>query len=114
MKPLIALLCFAAALEPQTAPRTPQFDNPEVKVWKSTLLPNVEFPLHRHDHPRVIVALTSGTIRIVPQNGAAETHQWEAGKAYWLDANPPGQSHVETNIGDKPLEVMVVELEKAK
>ena len=85
-----------------------------MKVWRTTLMPRVVLPAHRHDHPRVIVALTGGTIRIVPSSGAAETHRWEAGKAYWFTANAPGETHVESNIGDKPLEVMVVELEKEK
>lgn len=94
--------------------RVPQFENEDVKVWKSLVLPNAPLAMHRHEHPRVIIALTGGTMKIVEQSGASEAHVWETGKAYWLPANPPGTMHSDVNAGDKPIEVMVVELEKEK
>lgn len=92
--------------------RFPQFDNEDVKVWRSVVLPHAPLTMHRHDHPRVIVPLEGGTMKIVDQNGTSETHVWEAGKAYWLPANPPNTQHADVNARDKPIEVMVVELEK--
>jgi beta-alanine degradation protein BauB len=68
--------------------------------------------MHRHDHPRVIIALSGGTMKIVEKSGSSESHVWETGKAYWLPANPPNTMHADVNAGDKPIEVMVVELEK--
>jgi hypothetical protein len=53
-------------------------------------------------------------MNIVIQGGKTETHQWETGKAYWLPANPPGEMHTDVNAGDKPIEVMVVELKTAR
>lgn len=94
--------------------RIPQFDNDAVKVWKSIVLPHQPLSLHRHDHPRIIVALTSGTMDLVDQSGTVDRHVWEAGKAYWLPAMPPNTLHSDINPGNKPLEVMVVELEKEK
>jgi quercetin dioxygenase-like cupin family protein len=94
--------------------REPQFENAEVKVWKSVVLPHSPLPLHRHEHPRVIIALTGGTMQIVQENGPTETHDWRTGKAYWLPANAPGTRHQDVNVGDKPIEVMVVELQNAK
>lgn len=94
--------------------RFPQFENESVKVWKSTVLPNQPLKMHRHEHPRVIIALTGGTMNIVQQNGPTEKHVWETGKAYWLPSNPPGTMHADVNAGDKPIEVMVVELEHEK
>ena len=70
--------------------------------------------MHRHDHPRVIIALQGGTMKIVEQGGASEQHVWETGKAYWLPANPPNTMHADVNAGDKPIEVMVVELKHEK
>jgi hypothetical protein len=93
--------------------RSPQFDNAEVKVWKSVVLPHDPLPLHRHEHPRVIIALRGGTMDIVQKDGTRERHQWESGHAYWLPANPPGTLHQDVNAGDAPMELMVVELEKA-
>ena len=62
--------------------RTPQFDNEAVKVWKTLVLPHQPLAMHHHDHPRVIIALTGGTMNIVEPSGATETHHWETGKAY--------------------------------
>ena len=90
--------------------RFPQFENDDVKVWRSLVVPNSPLTLHRHDHPRVIIALNGGTMKIEEQNGPTETHVWETGKAYWLSANPPNSLHVDVNGGAKPIEVMVVEL----
>jgi quercetin dioxygenase-like cupin family protein len=104
---------LAVAQTAQTG-REPQFENEEVKVWKSVVLPNSPLPMHRHDHPRVIIALSGGTMKIAEDTGASESHEWQTGKAYWLPANPPGTHHQDINVGDKPIEVMVVELQKAK
>ncbi len=43
-----------------------------------------------------------------------QTHVWQAGQSYWLPANPPGTLHSDVNTGDKPIEVVVVELKKAR
>jgi beta-alanine degradation protein BauB len=113
-----ALLGASGAIySQQTAPQTqrfPQFANEDVKVWKSLILPNQPLTLHRHDHPRVIVALRGGTMDIQDQSGAKDVHVWESGKAYWLPANPPGTMHADVNEGKAPIEVIVVELEKEK
>ncbi len=103
---------WAVAQTTMQTGREPQFENDEVKVWKSVVLPHNPLPLHRHEHPRVIIALTGGTMRIVEENGSAETHDWRTGKAYWLPSNAPGTRHQDVNVGDKPIEVMVVELQK--
>jgi hypothetical protein len=61
----------------------------------------------------VIVALVGGTMKISEQSGVSETQEWQSGKAYWLPANPPGTLHTDVNAGDKPIEVVVVELKGA-
>jgi beta-alanine degradation protein BauB len=104
----------SAAQSAAQTQRVPQFENEDVKVWKSLVLPNQPLTMHRHDHPRVIIALKGGTMKIVEQDGASETHVWETGKAYWLAANAPNTSHADVNAGAEPIEVMVVELEKEK
>ena len=126
MKPLIQAAAFVAAVLSTSAiisqvenkaaqtQRIPQFENEDVKVWKLVVLPNQPLAMHPHDHPRVIIALTGGTMNIVDPAGAVEPHHWETGKAYWLPAMPPNTLHSDVNAGDKPMEVMVVELEKEK
>lgn len=114
----VLLIVFAGGTRSaQTATETervPQFENEDVKVWKSVIYPNQPLTMHRHDHPRVIVALKGGTIEIVDQGGTREQHVWETGKAYWLPANLPNSRHADVNTGDQPIEVMVVELTKEK
>jgi quercetin dioxygenase-like cupin family protein len=99
---------------PASSARFPQFENDQVKVWKSVIAPNLPLAMHRHDHPRVIVALRGGTIRIVEEGGVAEPHHWETGKAYWLPANSANRLHADLNAGERPIEVMVVELKHEK
>jgi beta-alanine degradation protein BauB len=123
MKHAIRVAAFAAAAlstsvlisqVEQKTQRFPQFENPNVKVWKTVVMPNQPLAMHHHDHPRVIIALSGGTMNIVDPSGNVEPHVWETGKAYWLPAMPPNTLHSDINAGDKPMEVMVVELEKEK
>jgi beta-alanine degradation protein BauB len=105
---------FAVAQTVAKTGREPQFENSEVKVWKAVVLPNSPLPLHRHEHPRVIIALSGGTMKILEDTGQSEIHEWQTGKAYWLPANAPGTQHQDVNVGKKPIEVIVVELQNAK
>jgi hypothetical protein len=114
------VLALFAALRSQTSwtqsqtQRVQLIENDQAKVWRSLVLPNAPLTMHRHEHPRVIIPLQGGTMNIVDQSGAKEVHVWETGKAYWLPANPPNTMHADVNAGDKPIEVIVVELEKEK
>jgi quercetin dioxygenase-like cupin family protein len=104
---------FASSQTLNQTGRETQFENSDVKVWKSMIFPNAPLPMHRHEHPRVIIALSGGTMKILQESGQSETHEWKTGNAYWLPTNPPGTHHQDVNVGDKPIEVMVVELENA-
>ena len=99
---------FAVAQTVTQTGREPQFENSAVKVWKSVVLANSPLPLHRHEHPRVIVALRGGSMEILEDTGKSQMHEGQTGKAYWLDANAPGTRHQDINAGDSPIEVMVV------
>lgn len=90
--------------------RIPQLDNERVEVWKSVILPNQPLSMHRHDAPRVIVALRGGTLTVVTDSGDEREMTWETGSAYWLDVDPPGQLHGDQNRGTEPVEVIVVQL----
>lgn len=117
LRRVVLLAClalgFAASVLPQQASatrRVPQLENGSVRVWKSIITPNQPLSMHRHEAGRVIVALKGGTLRIVEASGEAKEVQWESGKAYWLDADPPGATHADVNPGAETIEVMVVEL----
>jgi hypothetical protein len=101
----------ASALQtPQVTRREPQFENEHVRAWKSIIVPNQPLALHRHEHGRTIVALKGGTLDVVNEKGETiKQLVWETGKAYWLDADPPGELHGDMNRGTETIEVIVVE-----
>jgi hypothetical protein len=98
----IALVSFGAGLAfaqsaAQTG-RTPQFENGDVKVWKSVIAPNNPLPLHRHEHPRVLIALKGGTMNIREEDGTSDIQKWEDGKAYWLPTRPAPATRISTPV----------------
>ena len=121
MGSVLAVVCAlsgaaAASGVPQQASQTrrePQFENDDVRVWKSIIMPNQPLALHRHDHGRTIVVLKGGALDIVDGTGKTmKTMTWESGKAYWLGADPPGEQHGDLNRGPAPIEVIVVEMRR--
>jgi beta-alanine degradation protein BauB len=116
---IVAVVCalsVAAAPQAQQASQTrrePQFENDDVRVWKSIIMPNQPLSLHRHDHGRTIVVLKGGALDIVDGSGKTmKTLTWETGKAYWLGVDPPGEQHGDLNRGTAPIEVIVVEMRR--
>ena len=116
---IAAVLACMGQLGAQTPPaaqtgtrRIPQFENDHVRVWKSIIEPNQPLTQHRHEHGRTLIALAGGTMKIVQANGSSKAVVWETGKAYWLDADPPGQTHADVNEGPKAIEVIVVEMKR--
>ena len=114
----VAAILFIAttvvASQQNVTRRIQQFENEDVRVWKSIILPNQPLTQHRHDHPRALVALVGGSLKIVKQSGESHTVDWKSGSAYWLPADPPGEMHADVNPGTNPIEVMVVELKHHK
>ena len=93
--------------------REPQFENENVRVWKSIIMPNQPLALHRHEKGRALIALKGGQLHVVDKDRKPiKTYDWESGKAYWLDADPPGEMHGDLNEGAEPMEVIVVEMKK--
>ncbi len=112
----LILICVGTSISQKTSQltRIPQFENEEVNVWKTTVPPNAPLVMHTHEHPRVIVALSGGTMKTVFENGTTEVHNWEAGHAYWGSLTEGQKPHADANTSDKPIEVMVIELKKSK
>jgi hypothetical protein len=112
----IVLTPFSAPTPQQMsqAQRIPQFENGDVSVWKTVVMPNAPLTMHTHQHPRVIIALSGGTMKVVNEDGTSELHEWETGRAYWLSAEEGKKRHADANQGSKPIEVMVVELNNTK
>ena len=108
-------MVFGALAQTQSTQtrREPQFENDNVRVWKSIIMPNQPLTLHRHDFGRTIVVLKGGALDIVDGSSKTmKTLQWETGKAYWLDKDPVGEQHGDLNRGPAPIEVIVVEMRR--
>ena len=75
-----AVLGVGATLAAQTAQsgtrREPQFENQYVRVWKSIIMPKQPLTMHRHEHPRALIALKGGTLDIVQKSGESEKVVW--------------------------------------
>lgn len=108
--PAVVLSVVALSGQQMTTRRIPQFENDSVRVWKSIILPKQPLSMHRHENGRTIVALVGGSLRIVKESGESRVVTWETGKAYWLDADPPGELHADVNDTDSVIEVIVVEM----
>ena len=97
----------------QASHREDQFENQQLKAWKTTIMPNAPLAMHRHDHGRALVALADGQLKVIDKNGKVlNTYNLKAGTAMWLDKDPPGQLHADVNSGTKPVEVIVVQLQQ--
>ena len=108
-----AISIGAAQQQPSATRREPQFENANVRVWKSIIMPNQPLSLHRHEFGRTIVVLKGGSLDIVDAaSKTMKTLVWETGKAYWLDKDPAGEEHGDLNRGAAPIEVIVVEMRK--
>lgn len=106
-------LVLAQQQTPSGTRREPQFENDDMKVWKSIIMPRQPLTQHRHDHGRALIALTDGQLKVVDPNGRlVTTYHWQKGRAYWLGKDPAGETHADVNETDKPIEVIVVELKK--
>jgi quercetin dioxygenase-like cupin family protein len=82
-------------------------DNDQVRVLKVQYGPGEKSVMHSHP-AAVAVFLTDGKVRFHAPDGKSEEAGIKAGTAMWTEA----QTHLPENIGDKPLEVMVIELKK--
>jgi len=111
---MLALTINVYGQQKEVTHRVPMFENDEVKVWKTIIVPNSPLAMHRHEHGRTIVALKGGTLTILQDTGEKTNVVWETGKAYWLDADPPGdKKHADVNETTETIEVMVIENKKA-
>ena len=122
MKKLAAIICLTAGMflgivarAQNTTHRIPLFENDQVKVRKTIIIPNSPLTMHRHEHGRTIVVLKGGTLTIQQDTGEKRKVEWKTGQAYWLDADPPGnKQHADVNETNDTIEVIVVENKKDK
>ena len=84
------------------------FENEQVRVLKITYGPKEKSVMHEHPNG-VAVFITDGQIKFELPDGKSQDAAVKAGHAMFA----PGGKHLPENVGDKPFEVVLVEL-KAK
>jgi beta-alanine degradation protein BauB len=89
-----------------SAVATVQLDNGTVRVTEWRFAPGAATGHHRHEHPYVVVPMTSGTLAITGPDGAASTAELHTGQSY---ARPAGVEHDVRNAN--PFEFVFVEIE---
>jgi len=111
---VVALLVFVASAVPALAQDAVkvdskhykvEFENDRVRVIRITYGPHEKSVMH--DHPaNVAVFLTDGHAKFTLPDGKTQDAPVKAGVVEW-DA---GGKHLPENIGDKPFELVLVEL----
>lgn len=84
-------------------------ENEYVRVIRYEIKPGESEEIHTHP-PKLSYVLTGGTLRIVPEEGAAFEVTETAGSAVWRGAF--GKHHAE-NIGATGVEILLVEVKAA-
>jgi quercetin dioxygenase-like cupin family protein len=82
-----------------------EFENSQVRVLRITYGPHEKSVMHHHPGS-VAVYLTDGNAKITLPDGTTTTPPIKAGTTSW---NPAGK-HLPENVGDKPFELILVEL----
>ena len=109
---MAALLCLAAAtawaqdpVKVDTKHYKVELENAQVRVLRINYGPKEKSVMHSHP-PAVAVFLTDGRVKFTLPDGNSREEAMKAGQAVWS----PGETHLPENIGDKPMELILVEL----
>jgi hypothetical protein len=97
-----------------TSNRQMEFSNETVTVWKTEVYPSNknQLSMHRHDHDRVVVALTDGKLKIKDNKGKIHYFTLVKHKAYYLTKDKPNELHTDENVTKHQIVVMVIELNR--
>jgi quercetin dioxygenase-like cupin family protein len=82
-----------------------EFENDRVRVLRITYGPHEKSVMHHHP-ANVAVFLTDGQTRFTMPDGKTQDGPAKAGSVQWSEAG----EHLPENVGDKPFEVILVEL----
>jgi quercetin dioxygenase-like cupin family protein len=84
-----------------------EFENASVRVLRISYGPGEKSVMH--DHPNAVaVYLTDGSTRMTTPDGKSQDMPIKAGATTWT----PAGSHLPQNLGNKPFQLVLVELKK--
>ena len=84
-----------------------ELENENVRVLRISYAPGEKSVMHNHPNS-VAVYLTDGMTRMTTPDGKSQDMPAKAGGAEWA----PAGSHLPQNTGNKPFQVILVELKK--
>ena len=84
-----------------------EFENEQVRVLRINYGPGEKSVMHSHPEG-VAVFLTDGFAKMTFADGTSQKMEIKAGQVVWTDAT----QHQPENIGDKPFEVIQIEMKK--
>ena len=108
---LLITFTSVSAKEPITR-RIQELNNNKVSVWKTIIYPTkeAELSMHRHDNDRVVVALTDGLLKVTNDQNKVHYLKLKRGMSYFLKKDPINELHVDQNMTNHPISVVVIEL----
>lgn len=83
------------------------FENEQVRILKITYGAKEKSVMHEHPNA-IAVFLTDGRVKFNLPDGKTQEVSAKAGQSQWT----PAGKHLPENMGDKPLEVVLIELKK--
>ena len=82
-------------------------NNDQVRVLRAKYGPHEKSVMHEHP-ASVAVFMSDGHVKFTLPDGTSQDNNSKAHDATWADAG----KHLPENVGDTPLEVIVIELKK--
>jgi quercetin dioxygenase-like cupin family protein len=91
----------------ETAAAPVAAENASARVYNWTLAPGATTPLHTHEPPYVILAVTPFQLKMTGPDGSSMTHEVRAGDFHWVDTKV---THTLANAGTSPGQIVEIEL----
>jgi quercetin dioxygenase-like cupin family protein len=82
-------------------------ENPSARVYKWALAPGATTPMHTHERPYLILAVTPMQLKMTAPDGGSMTHEIKAGDFHWVDAKV---THTLANAGTAEGQIVEIEL----
>jgi quercetin dioxygenase-like cupin family protein len=99
---------FHRPANPTSKPIAPvAAENPSARAYKWVLEPGAATPMHTHERPYLILAVTPMQLKMTAPDGSSMTHEIKAGDFHWVDSKV---THTLANAGSAEGEIVEIEL----
>ncbi|HEY6293337.1 MAG TPA: cupin domain-containing protein [Terriglobia bacterium] len=91
----------------ETAAAAVAAENPSARVYEWTLAPGATTPLHTHERPYLILAVTPLQLKMTGPDGSSFTEEVKAGDFHWVDTRV---AHRLENAGSAEGQIVEIEM----